>query len=79
MITVISMRSFLEKIHIQSKAVLYAAYWTCLATLFGAMALLLAGFTKTGSQMIYTALNIIILAAFICLGIELNELMKGQQ
>ena len=73
------MRSFFEKIHIQSKAVLYAAYWTCLATLFGAMALLLAGFNYTGSQMIYTALNIIILATFICLGIELNERMKSQQ
>lgn len=72
------MSDFFEKIHIQSKAVLYAAYWTCLATLFGAMGLLLAGFDYTGSQMIYTALNVVILAVFICLGIELNEKMKNQ-
>lgn len=72
------MSDFFEKIHMQSKAVLYAAYWTCLATLFGAMGLLLAGFAYTGSQMIYTAFNVVILAVFICLGIELNEKMKNQ-
>ena len=72
------MSDFLEKIHIKSKAVVYAAYWTCLATLLGAIGLLLAGYSYTGSQMIYTAFNVIILAAFICLGIELNEKMKNQ-
>lgn len=72
------MSDFFEKIHIQSKAVVYAAYWTCLATLLGAVGLLLAGFPYTGSQMIYTAFKVLILAAFICLGIELNENMKGE-
>ena len=43
-----------------------------------AVGFLLAGFPYTGRQMIYTAFNILILAAFICLGIELKENMKGR-
>ncbi len=72
------MGSFIEKIHSQSKAVLYAAYWASIITLLGAMGLLLAGFPYTGSQMIYTAFNIMIVSVIICFCIELNEKMKGE-